>query len=62
MDVFVNLQFVQIHLNISSYIMIRDITLISGYAQISLIAKTISLLYLTLDGVALNFQNFDIKI
>ena len=55
MDVFVNLQAVQI-LNISTHLMIRDITMRSGYTEISLLAQTISLLYLTLDMVTLNFQ------
>ena len=61
MDVFVNLQAVQIHLNISTHLMIHDITLRSGntpkrYTVISTLAQTISLLYLTLNGVTLNFQ------
>ena len=61
MDVFVNLQAVQIHLNISTHLMIHDITFRSGntqkrYTVISTLAQTISLLCLTLNGVTLNFQ------
>ena len=61
MDVFVNLQAVQIHLNISTHLMIHDITFRSGNTPkrctvISTLAQTISLLYLTLNGVTLNFQ------
>ena len=60
-DVFVNLQAVQIHLNISTHLMIRDITLRSRntqkrYTVISTLAQTISLLYLTLDRMTLDFQ------
>ena len=55
MDVLVNLQTVTV-LNISTFLMIRDITLRFGHIEIHTLAQTISLLRLTLDKVTLKFR------